>query len=57
MAIKKCSCPHTSQDELNGKGMRVFNLNAKGNWRCSVCTKEVSGEREAATKVKGEKKK
>ena len=34
--ILKCNCEHKSQDELYGKGMRVFNKSTKG-LRCTIC--------------------
>lgn len=35
--IKKCTCKHEGQDELHGKGNRVFNQDAKKNYTCTVC--------------------
>ena len=43
--VMPCSCKHEQQDELYGKGRRVFNKTEKTPgevWRCSVCRKEVS---------------
>lgn len=43
--VMKCNCQHESQDELYGKGMRLFNectVNGKDGYRCTVCGKEVS---------------
>jgi len=43
--IMKCTCKHVGQDQLHGKGNRVFNLMADGKARCTVCgkMKEVPG--------------
>ena len=39
--ILKCTCKHEGQDELHGKGMRVFNSTSKDDtYRCTVCEKE-----------------
>lgn len=45
--IMKCTCKHEGQDELHGKGMRVWNKTTKGKaassadvWRCTVCRSE-----------------
>jgi RecG-like helicase len=32
-----CSCKHTEQDKLYGKGNRLMNKTIKGKWRCTVC--------------------
>lgn len=37
--IKKCLCKHEYQDKEHGKGKRVFNKMATGNYRCTVCGK------------------
>lgn len=37
----KCSCEHEIQDEMYGKGIRLFNPCKFGaGWRCTVCGKE-----------------
>ncbi len=36
--ILKCSCSHEEQDKLYGKGMRVHNVNTKGEAFCTVCS-------------------
>jgi hypothetical protein len=43
--VKQCTCIHTGQDELYGKGMRLMNhASAKGakpkRYRCTICLKE-----------------
>lgn len=48
--ILPCTCEHKAQDELHGKGMRVFNWaknanNKQGGYRCTVCGKVKSGEK------------
>ncbi len=41
--IKKCTCDHVSQDELHGKGNRVFNLSQdKQKATCTVCGKVIT---------------
>jgi len=44
--IKQCTCSHEGQDEIHGKGQRVFNLTQKGGlikiYRCTVCASEKS---------------
>lgn len=36
--IITCSCQHSSQDELYGKGMRLWNrLGESDSYRCTVC--------------------
>lgn len=47
--IRFCSCNHKGQDDLHGKGRRVFNkLKGKTStderYRCTVCGKEVVGK-------------
>lgn len=40
--ILKCSCEHTYQDQIYGKGNRVFNaMGSDGKFRCTVCGKEI----------------
>ena len=42
--VMQCNCKHDSQDQLYGKGMRVFNeIGKTGNdgYRCTVCGKEI----------------
>jgi hypothetical protein len=44
--VAPSTCHHEYQDELYGKGMRVFNAKvAEGKvkgWRCTVCGREIS---------------
>ena len=42
--IKSCSCNHAFQDEMYGKGRRVFNIAGKSNESavCTVCEKRVA---------------
>jgi hypothetical protein len=35
--IIRCNCQHEEQDKLYGKGMRVHNVNKKGQAACTVC--------------------
>lgn len=36
--IMTCSCQHASQDELYGKGLRLWNrLGESDSYRCTVC--------------------
>ena len=35
--VKKCSCKHTQQDKMYGKGFRVFNLKTGDRATCTVC--------------------
>jgi len=35
--ILKCTCTHEFQDEIYGKGMRLHNVNTKGQAFCTVC--------------------
>ena len=36
--IMPCSCQHQSQDEIYGKGMRLWNrMGDSDNYRCTVC--------------------
>ena len=37
--ILKCTCKHKEQDELHGKGKRVFNKTTNG-YKCTVCLRE-----------------
>lgn len=48
---RACKCKHTYQDEVYGKGVRVFNY-AGGSWRCTVCSHEIKA---SDTEVKGAK--
>jgi hypothetical protein len=55
--IASCNCEHKAQDEIYGKGNRVFNKTYKDNaGRCTVCgsTKSVFVATETTTK-KGKK--
>lgn len=36
--IMKCTCSHDFQDSVYGPGMRVHNVNSKGQAACTVCT-------------------
>ena len=56
--IANCVCTHKVQDEMYGKGKRVFNL-GKTNYKCTVCwaTKALLGtekkdDKKAKTKDK-----
>lgn len=53
--IATCTCTHKGQDELHGRGKRVFNL-GKTSYRCTVCkaTKPLTGL-EKKDKEKGKK--
>ncbi len=33
-----CKCEHKDQDEIYGKGMRLHNVNTKGQAFCTVCS-------------------
>ena len=36
--IMPCQCSHSSQDEMYGKGMRLWNrLGDSDSYRCTVC--------------------
>ncbi len=35
--VQRCNCAHKFQDELYGKGKRLFNEKKDGSWRCTVC--------------------
>ena len=35
--ILTCTCDHDGQDRIYGKGRRVHNLMATGEYRCTVC--------------------
>lgn len=48
--ILGCTCIHNTQDEIHGKGKRVFNERKSGSFRCTVCKKEVSATKEKAVK-------
>ncbi len=53
MAVFNCSCTHKAQDEIYGKGRRLFNM-GKANYRCTVCksTKPLLGtEKKEAKEV------
>jgi hypothetical protein len=40
--VQSCTCVHKQQDEIHGKGRRVFNYAKKNeSWRCTVCKREV----------------
>lgn len=41
--ILGCTCHHDYQDKKYGAGRRVMSRTAKGQYRCSVCSKERSG--------------
>ena len=46
--IRKCSCKHEEQDELHGKGNRVFNPTTKDKgYRCTVCEKNITADKES----------
>ena len=42
--ILTCTCSHAGQDEMYGKGRRLFNPTGKNqtsdNYRCTICGKE-----------------
>ena len=44
--ILPCSCKHTTQDKMYGKGNRVHNMimnpekHGGATWRCTVCKRE-----------------
>lgn len=41
--VRTCRCVHDAQDEIYGRGKRVFNraINKNGTyWRCTVCEAE-----------------
>lgn len=40
--IKRHNCPNDGQDRLHGSNMRVMNRMANGDFRCTVCGKELS---------------
>ena len=55
--ILPCNCSHNSQDELYGKGNRVYNKckstsSGMDKYRCTVCgkTQDVTTKREESTK-------
>lgn len=58
--IATCDCNHPGQDELHGKGRRVFNVCKLGGafdgMRCTVCkvvrARKGSGQPEEKTKKK-----
>jgi len=35
--VKPCTCQNAGQDKLHGKGNRVFNQTAGGDYTCTVC--------------------
>ena len=35
--VKECTCKNEYQDKKYGKGKRVCNSTATGQWRCTVC--------------------
>lgn len=45
--IMQCTCKREGQDQIHGKGNRVFNRTMKGKlptkpvWRCTVCKREI----------------
>jgi hypothetical protein len=55
--IMICSCSHEFQDSVYGKGMRVHNVNTKGQAFCTVCSpsyrREKQGKNEPASPVFG----
>ena len=44
--VFKCVCQHEGQDEIYGKGMRLFNARGKeeklDGYRCTVCGRTLS---------------
>lgn len=42
MAVMNCKCNHQGQDQIHGKGQRVFNKTVKG-YRCTVCSTDKMG--------------
>ena len=36
--VRKCSCEHDAQDQMHGKGRRVWNETYNG-YRCTACGK------------------
>ncbi len=34
----KCFCVHEQQDRMHGRGVRVANINAKNEGKCTVCS-------------------
>ena len=49
--IATCDCNHPGQDELHGKGKRVFNPCVKG-YRCTVCKAVKEKKQQEDTKKK-----
>lgn len=39
--VRKCSCEHDAQDQMHGKGQRVWNETHNG-YRCTACGKSES---------------
>lgn len=40
--IKPHNCANEAQDKLHGPGRRVMNRMANGDFRCTVCSRELS---------------
>ena len=51
MKIVKCTCQHSYQDELYGKGNRCANETRTGQFRCTVC-QALHGSASLTTAVK-----
>lgn len=49
VAILKCSCSHEFQDQVYGQGMRVHNVNEKGEAFCTVCSPSYRRNKQAQT--------
>lgn len=44
--VRSCKCKNDYQDRIYGNGMRIYNPNAKGGSRCTVCgTTHGAGEK------------
>ena len=57
--IRNCSCSHAFQDEMYGKGKRVFNIGGKSNESavCTVCEKRIAMSKTIAMTIEKPTKK
>lgn len=51
----RCTCTHPYQDKKYGKSMRLCNLMANGQYRCTVCSNIHGSPTRIEIKKKGNK--
>ena len=53
--VRKCDCHNQYQDEVYGKGNRLFNIGIGGRFRCTVCGRTITKEMKTKSTAKGDR--